>query len=408
MSDRQNSFADESSEMTQISPLNLAFTTSMDTGFSTSAWADHVHPVTDGRAYQPEDQYHPGLKSDDYFWHPSAASQSYPTSDDRGNVRSSTFSTSDCTSENFQGFWPRGDASSSSGVRSASTLTFSAGSLAIPETVTESDFSGIFYVAPSLLNAETDQDSVWPGSATFGTCGTPTGSDCFHAEANPAGGEEAVEVGAETFGPPPKKQRHKDAAEGNAQIPDKKHARSQSMNSALRSSESASSKSKGPATAAPTPNSRFKSAGQASMPMPAIQLRTASRKAKRVSASYRPATSPEEARARSGHNQVEKQYRNRLNQHFERLLAVLPAKADVDGDQQDDILSAGGLDPDKRLSKADVLDIARRHIRTLERQTSELGVERQQLVDEIGRMTETAEYPNRDYTSDSSNRNVRR
>ncbi|KAJ9131072.1 hypothetical protein NKR23_g11899 [Pleurostoma richardsiae] len=95
-----------------------------------------------------------------------------------------------------------------------------------------------------------------------------------------------------------------------------------------------------------------------------------------------PATSPEEERTRSGHNQVEKQYRNRLNQYFERLLAVLPASLNTDGDQQGE---DKGLDLDKRLSKTEVLDIARRHIRTLERETSELEVEKQQLVDEIGR-----------------------
>jgi hypothetical protein len=140
------------------------------------------------------------------------------------------------------------------------------------------------------------------------------------------------------------------------------------------------------------------------MPPPAIQLRTASRKAKRVSASYRPATSPEEERARSSHNQVEKQYRNRLNQHFERLLAVLPASVDADGDQQGE---DAGLDPDKRLSKAEVLDIARRHIRTLERETSELEVEKQQLVDEIGRMTESGGcFNRRSYPGHGGNRGM--
>ncbi|KAJ9138189.1 hypothetical protein NKR23_g8607 [Pleurostoma richardsiae] len=372
----------------------------MTPGFATSAWTDPGPSVADGELYQAEEQYYPDLKGADYFSYPSTTTQPFPSSDTRVAIRSATFSSGDFASEDSQSLWPGGDASSSSGVPSASTFTSSTGSFASPGP---GNFAGNFYVSPSVLNAETDPDSVWPGSATLGTYGAPAGNGYYQTEADPAGDEKAVDTEIDAPAPPSKRQRQKGAPDGNAQGSSKRHAQSQSINAGQLSQSSSSSKGKSPA---PTSSkSRSRSAGQASMPPPAIQLRTASRKAKRVSASYRPATSPEEERARSSHNQVEKQYRNRLNQHFERLLAVLPASVDADGDQQGE---DAGLDPDKRLSKAEVLDIARRHIRTLERETSELEVEKQQLVDEIGRMTETGSYPNRrGYSGDGSNRGMR-
>ncbi|KAJ2897053.1 hypothetical protein MKZ38_005003 [Zalerion maritima] len=105
------------------------------------------------------------------------------------------------------------------------------------------------------------------------------------------------------------------------------------------------------------------------------QLRTASRKAKRTSA-HKPAASEEELRARASHNLVEKQYRNRLNTQFERLLAVLPAPGSDDD---------GGTD-DRRLSKAEVLDIARKRIRSLEKERDNLKMQKNELTVSVGRM----------------------
>jgi hypothetical protein len=108
---------------------------------------------------------------------------------------------------------------------------------------------------------------------------------------------------------------------------------------------------------------------------PTTQLRTASRVPKR----YKPATTPlppksqEDAKSRAAHNQVEQQYRKRLNQQFERLLAILP-QPDYDNDGTEDGQvgsgSRGGVE--KRMSKAEVLDLARRRIKLLEKENAYL------------------------------------
>ncbi|KAK5657843.1 hypothetical protein OQA88_2916 [Cercophora sp. LCS_1] len=113
------------------------------------------------------------------------------------------------------------------------------------------------------------------------------------------------------------------------------------------------------------------------------KLRTASRKPRKSDKSSRSASSPsegdagednvtpEELRARRNHNLVEKQYRNRLNAQFERLLAVLPA--DQRGGQ-------GDSEDSKRMSKAEVLDVATRRIKELEVERRRLLKERRDLL----------------------------
>ncbi|TVY64808.1 Allergen Fus c 3 [Fusarium oxysporum f. sp. cubense] len=100
------------------------------------------------------------------------------------------------------------------------------------------------------------------------------------------------------------------------------------------------------------------------------QLRTASRAPKKRTAAQprHPSETSEEVKARAAHNQVEQQYRKRLNTHFERLLAVLPAPG-----------TEGGIANDRRVSKAEVLDLARERIRALEKQTARLERERREL-----------------------------
>lgn len=115
------------------------------------------------------------------------------------------------------------------------------------------------------------------------------------------------------------------------------------------------------------------------------QLRTASRAPKKRTANtiHKPAESAEEVKARAAHNQVEQQYRKRLNAHFEKLLAVLPPPDEIDG-----ITSSGGGARDgigdRRVSKAEVLDMARQRIRALERETAALERERRELRGRIG------------------------
>ncbi|KAG7287464.1 hypothetical protein NEMBOFW57_006975 [Staphylotrichum longicolle] len=144
-----------------------------------------------------------------------------------------------------------------------------------------------------------------------------------------------------------------------------------------------------------------------------IQLRTAARKPRKAAsiplaavasaataANKKPASvseeeeddlTPEERRARRNHNIVEKQYRNRLNAQFERLLAVLPVEqcraaraggAAASAGAGDRIMSVGNgsVGDEKRLSKAEVLDLATRRIRALEAEREKLWKERKELL----------------------------
>ncbi|TPX07701.1 uncharacterized protein E0L32_010597 [Thyridium curvatum] len=122
---------------------------------------------------------------------------------------------------------------------------------------------------------------------------------------------------------------------------------------------------------------------------PSVALRTAPRKVKSESSKSSPATpeddlTAEEHRARQSHNLVEKKYRNRLNAQFEQLLAVLPA------DQQREATTSskrGSQDADeKRMSKGDVLDLARRRIRALEQEKARLQAERAALLETASSM----------------------
>ncbi|TEA19340.1 Allergen Fus c 3 [Colletotrichum sidae] len=127
---------------------------------------------------------------------------------------------------------------------------------------------------------------------------------------------------------------------------------------------------------------------------PAPRLRSASRTSK--NASQKPSDTAEERRNRASHNLVEKQYRNRLNAQFEGLLNALPeqvrgpagvAAGAGAGTGDGDGGGGGGDDSDpqhadqeRRVSKAEVLDMARRHIKSLERERHELQRERSDLL----------------------------
>jgi hypothetical protein len=86
----------------------------------------------------------------------------------------------------------------------------------------------------------------------------------------------------------------------------------------------------------------------------------------------------EERRARQNHNIVEKQYRNRLNSQFERLLSILPAN------QMEGVESGRTVEFDeRRMSKAEVLDLARRRIHALENEVQQLYSDRDNLRDNV-------------------------
>jgi len=118
---------------------------------------------------------------------------------------------------------------------------------------------------------------------------------------------------------------------------------------------------------------------------PATRLRTASRAPKQYSQTTAPRSAEpvEEVKARAAHNQVELQYRKRLNQQFERLLVVLPQlNCDEEGD---DAEMADGCNSvkepmDKRISKAEVLSLARRRIRVLEKEIATLEKQNKELA----------------------------
>jgi len=101
-------------------------------------------------------------------------------------------------------------------------------------------------------------------------------------------------------------------------------------------------------------------------------LRTAARKQRRTEPVSKLGESTQAHRARASHNQVEKEYRNRLHGYFERLLKVLPDEVEqVEeaswGPSPSGSSSGGSTQAQNtRLSKAEVLQKARLHIASLE------------------------------------------
>ncbi|KAH7126444.1 hypothetical protein B0J13DRAFT_565502 [Dactylonectria estremocensis] len=116
-----------------------------------------------------------------------------------------------------------------------------------------------------------------------------------------------------------------------------------------------------------------------------LKLRTTSCKPKKPSSkklgSNKVPLSRSVARSRHGHNLVEKQYRNRLHQQFNNLLAALPPPQSEDCNQND----IG----DRCFSKAEVLESARQRIKSLERENEVLAKERDRLMENISQMQET-------------------
>ncbi|KAM0334105.1 hypothetical protein ACHAQA_001125 [Verticillium albo-atrum] len=130
--------------------------------------------------------------------------------------------------------------------------------------------------------------------------------------------------------------------------------------------------------------------GRQSAAAAAVRLRSASRASK--NAARRPSESAEERRTRASHNLVEKQYRSRLNAQFEGLLSALP---ELPASQQQVApasmtASAAAETPEdqgeRRISKAEVLERARRHIETLEREREALHREREELLKNLAKM----------------------
>ncbi|KAI1484268.1 hypothetical protein K445DRAFT_7001 [Daldinia sp. EC12] len=133
-------------------------------------------------------------------------------------------------------------------------------------------------------------------------------------------------------------------------------------------------KSKQPQVLSPGSTSSASNSGKS-------RLRSASRTSKNTH--HNPPATAEEQKSRETHNQVEKQYRNRLNAHFESLLEALPETMQAgEGDDDGEALDL----TDRRVSKAEVLDMARRHIQALERECAALEGERNELRNNMERL----------------------
>lgn len=76
-----------------------------------------------------------------------------------------------------------------------------------------------------------------------------------------------------------------------------------------------------------------------------------------------------QSRSHKVHNNVERQYRARLNNEYTTLLNALPK----------DITSSPSVDLDQTLSKIEILDLAKKHIATLEKEEEQLKEEKTML-----------------------------
>ena len=117
---------------------------------------------------------------------------------------------------------------------------------------------------------------------------------------------------------------------------------------------------------------------------PKRELRSASRTSKNTQ--QRTQETTDERKSRNSHNLVEKQYRNRLNAQFEGLLETLPdtlrfarSRAEQDGEDAQGESGRAVDAEEKRVSKGEVLDMARRHINNLEEEKASLENERDGL-----------------------------
>jgi hypothetical protein len=93
---------------------------------------------------------------------------------------------------------------------------------------------------------------------------------------------------------------------------------------------------------------------------------------------------PEDKAVRTSHNVVEKQYRNRLNGQFSTLLGSLPSdvvSAEVGGVGKGDSDGA-----EKKVSKAEVLVLAKQHIETLEKSKRKLEEDKRALLVDVQRL----------------------
>ena len=110
----------------------------------------------------------------------------------------------------------------------------------------------------------------------------------------------------------------------------------------------------------------------------ATRLRTSKRHnaeppARAAKAKTEAAGTERQTTSRESHNQVEKKYRDRLNDQFQRLLATVALASQGDPDAMDD-------DNQRPLSKSAVLGLARRRLLVLEKENRQLSSEVERLT----------------------------
>jgi hypothetical protein len=88
--------------------------------------------------------------------------------------------------------------------------------------------------------------------------------------------------------------------------------------------------------------------------------------------------------ARTSHNLVEKQYRTRLNGQFSTLLDSLPS--DVVGAEVRVVGTGDAGGAEKKVSKAEVLVLAKQHIQTLEKSKRQLEGDKAALLANVQRL----------------------
>ncbi len=98
-------------------------------------------------------------------------------------------------------------------------------------------------------------------------------------------------------------------------------------------------------------------------------------------------SSPPASSARTSHNAIEKQYRMRLNNQFSILLDALPPDI-IDAQTQSGYLDEKQKETEKerKISKGEVLILARQYIEELERTKMRLEKERKALLADVGRL----------------------
>ncbi|KAL5603823.1 hypothetical protein FOVSG1_006573 [Fusarium oxysporum f. sp. vasinfectum] len=247
----------------------------------------------------------------------------------------------------------------------------------LPHAPIDASFAyGSELVSPSSIQSCGHYDSGfpghWDGTLSHGTCTPNVSMPTRHVANNPwAELDEAPQDNNPAPAPQPKRtprtRRKKKEAHNASEA-------SQGRSSSAGAGASAPSLSD---VASPSSTSR--------------NSRTSINSKSTSTASTASSTPSQERRARASHNRVEKHYRNRLNAQFESLLNVLPAKTRQDGNGNgDDIESDGTNNPDRRVSKGEVLEMARKRIQALEREGNELQRENPELQGSLRRLKGSA------------------